>query len=123
MVDVPSCPRILSQRRQPGRGDAEPIGLYSIGIYRSKFKVEVMPRYFFNVHIGDDALVDPDGQDLRDPDQAWEVAKAMAQNLMNTEFEQPVNWASSHIQVRDDLDEIVLEFPFLEAIQFTPQSH
>jgi hypothetical protein len=123
MVHAPSSPRIPSQRRQPGRGDAEPIGPYSIGLYRSKFKVEVMPRYFFNVHIGDDALVDPDGQDLRDPDQAWEVAKAMAQNLMDTEFEQPVNWASSHIQVRDDLDEIVLEFPFLEAIQFTPQAH
>ncbi len=82
-----------------------------------------MPRYFFNVHIGQDALADPEGQDLRDADQAWEVAKAMAQNLMNTEFKQPVNWAASHIEVKDDLDEIVLEFPFLEAISFTQQSH
>lgn len=82
-----------------------------------------MPRYFFNVHLGADALSDPDGQDLRDPDQAWEVAKAMAQNLMNTKFEQPVNWAAAHIEVKDDMDEVVLEFPFLEALQFPQQSH
>jgi hypothetical protein len=77
-----------------------------------------MPRYFFNVHIGKDILSDPEGQELRDPDQAWDVAMAMAENLMSTKFEQPVNWASSHIEVKDDVDEIVLEFPFLEAIQF-----
>jgi hypothetical protein len=42
---------------------------------------------------------------------------------MDTKFEQPVNWASSHIEVKDQADEIVLEFPFLEAIQFTQRSH
>ena len=82
-----------------------------------------MPRYFFNVHIGQDALVDPEGQDLRDADQAWEVAQTMARNLMNTEFDRPINWAASHIEVKNDLDQIVLEFPFLEAIQINPQSH
>jgi hypothetical protein len=76
-----------------------------------------MPRYFFDVHIGSDVLSDPDGQDLRDADQVWEVAKAMAQGLMNTTFERPVNWAASHITVKDDLDEIVLELPFLKTIQ------
>ena len=80
-----------------------------------------MPRYFFNVHIGEDILSDPEGQDLRDADQAWEVAKAMAQNLMNTKFERSVNWAVSHIEVKDNADEIVLEFPFLEAVQVTQQ--
>lgn len=82
-----------------------------------------MPRYFFNVQIGQDILIDPEGQNLRDADQAWEVAKAMAENLMNTEFERPVNWAVSHIEVRDDTNEIILEFPFLEAIQLTARSH
>jgi hypothetical protein len=82
-----------------------------------------MPRYFFDVHIGSDILSDPEGQDLRDPDQAWEVARAMARNLMNTRFEQPINWASAHIEVKDDLDEIILEFPFLEALQFTQPPH
>jgi hypothetical protein len=47
----------------------------------------------------------------------------MAQNLMDTEFETPINWASSHIEVKDDLDEVVLEFPFLEALQVSQQSH
>jgi hypothetical protein len=82
-----------------------------------------MPKYFFNIHIGSDVLSDPDGQSLRDSDQAWEVANAMAQNLMDTEFETPINWASSHIEVKDDLDEVVLEFPFLEALQVSQQSH
>ncbi|MEE1654588.1 hypothetical protein VB618_00145 [Microvirga sp. CF3062] len=82
-----------------------------------------MPRYFFNVHIGEAALADPEGQNLRDADQAWEVAKTMAQNLMSTEFEHPVNWATAHIEVKDDLDKIILEFPFLEAITLTQQTH
>jgi hypothetical protein len=82
-----------------------------------------MPRYFFNVHIGEDALPDPEGQDLRDADQAWEVARMMAQNLMDTAFERPINWATSHIEVKDDLDETVLEFPFLEAIPLDRSSH
>ncbi|PVE21866.1 hypothetical protein DC522_24045 [Microvirga sp. KLBC 81] len=82
-----------------------------------------MPRYFFDVHIGSDVLGDPEGQDLRDPDQAWGVARAMAQNLMNTKFEQPINWAAAHIEVKDDMDEIILEFPFLEALQLTQPPH
>ncbi|KLK90617.1 hypothetical protein AA309_24565 [Microvirga vignae] len=82
-----------------------------------------MPRYFFNVHIGTDVIEDPEGQDLRDADQAWELAKAMAKGLMSTSFEKPINWAVSHITVRDDLDEIVLEFPFIEAIELGERSH
>ncbi|MBJ6124336.1 DUF6894 family protein [Microvirga splendida] len=82
-----------------------------------------MPRYFFNVQIGQDILPDPDGQELRDADQAWEVAQAMARNLMGTAFERPVNWASALIEVKDEQDEIVLEFPFLEAVPFKPTSH
>lgn len=82
-----------------------------------------MPRYFFNVIVGEDALTDPEGQDLRDADQAWNVARTMAQNLMNTKFERPINWAMAHIEVRDDLDEIVLEFPFLEVFQSTQPPH
>ncbi len=82
-----------------------------------------MPRYYFNIHIGQDVISDPEGQNLRDPDQAWEVARAMAVNLMETTFEKPVNWTASHIEVRDDLDEILLEFPFIEAIQAERRSH
>jgi hypothetical protein len=97
--------------------------LEAIGPQGEPIQKEAMPKYFFNIHIGADVLSDPDGQSLRDPNQAWEVANAMAQNLMDTEFETPINWASSHIEVKDDLDEVVLEFPFLEALQVSRQSH
>lgn len=82
-----------------------------------------MPRYFFHVQIGEDRIADPDGQVLPDADRAWEVARAMAHNLMNTPFDQPVNWASSHIEVTDAHDEIVLEFPFVEALTITQRPH
>jgi hypothetical protein len=80
-----------------------------------------MPRYFFNVHIGNHVISDPEGQEFPDADAAWEAARAMARNLMATELSQPVNWASCHIEVRDDTGEIVLEFPFLEAVEVTKQ--
>jgi hypothetical protein len=47
----------------------------------------------------------------------------MARNLMDAKFERPVNWTTAHIEVKDDVDEIILEFPFLEALQFTQPSH
>ncbi len=78
-----------------------------------------MPRYFFNVHLGKDVLSDPEGRELRDADQAWEAAKAMAQSLLRTEFPQPINWAACHIEVKDGTGGIVLEFPILEALQVT----
>ncbi|SCZ13444.1 DUF6894 family protein [Microvirga guangxiensis] len=82
-----------------------------------------MPRYYFNVHINHDVIRDPEGQNLSDPDQAWEVAKAMAVNLMETKFEMPINWATGQIEVRDDVDEVLLELPFMEAIKIDQQSH
>ena len=36
----------------------------------------LMPRYFFNTRIGDDVIPDAEGEELRDTDHAWEVAKA-----------------------------------------------
>jgi len=42
----------------------------------------LMPRYFFNAHIGDDVIPDVEGEDLRDTDHAWEVAKAMILGLL-----------------------------------------
>ncbi|MBZ6077103.1 DUF6894 family protein [Microvirga puerhi] len=82
-----------------------------------------MPRYFFNVHLGETIISDPEGQGFPDADAAWEATRAMAQDLMATEFSKPVNWATSHIEVKDEAGETVLEFPFLEAIQFTQQPH
>jgi len=39
--------------------------------------IRPMPRYFFNTRIGDELISDPEGEDLRNPDRAWEVARAM----------------------------------------------
>ena len=44
-----------------------------------------MPRYFFNTRIGDELISDPEGEELRNPDFAWEVARAMIRELLKTE--------------------------------------
>jgi len=74
-----------------------------------------MPRYFFNTRIGDDFIPDPDGAELRDPDQAWEMARAMIRDLLRDEGEQ-VNLLDASLEVTDERGEIVLEFPFAEAL-------
>ncbi|MVT67361.1 hypothetical protein GPL21_19865 [Bradyrhizobium pachyrhizi] len=78
-----------------------------------------MPRYFFNTRIGDELISDPDGEILRDPDRAWEMARAMIRELLKTEG---VDGAllSAVIEVTDDEGEVVLEFPFTEAILDRP---
>jgi hypothetical protein len=74
-----------------------------------------MPRYFFNTRLGDDLVVDSDGQQLRDPDQAWETARAMIQELLKTEGTQ-AGLLTAALEVTDEAGEIVLEFPFSEAL-------
>jgi hypothetical protein len=73
-----------------------------------------MPRYFFNARIGDELIPDPEGEELQDPDRAWEVARAMIQELLKTEDAEGLLRAS--LEVTDDQGEIVLEFPFAEAL-------
>ncbi len=74
-----------------------------------------MPRYFFNTRIGDELIDDPEGEELRNPDRAWEVARAMILELIKTEGADGV-LLSAVIEVTDDDGEIVLEFPFSEAL-------
>ena len=38
----------------------------------------MMPRYFFNVSLEEHLLPDPEGQELPDPDAAWERARRIA---------------------------------------------
>jgi hypothetical protein len=73
-----------------------------------------MPRYFFNARIGDELITDPEGEELLDPDRAWEVARAMIRELLKTEDAEGLLRAS--LEVTDDQGEIVLEFPFAEAL-------
>jgi hypothetical protein len=74
-----------------------------------------MPRYFFNTRIADEVIADPEGEELRNPDSAWEIARAMIQELLKTEGVQG-GLLKAVLEVTDDEGEIVLEFPFAEAI-------
>jgi hypothetical protein len=74
-----------------------------------------MPRYFFNTRIGDELIADPEGEELRNADRAWEVARAMIRELLKTE-DTRAGLLNAVLEVTDDEGEIVLEFPFTEAI-------
>ena len=74
-----------------------------------------MPRYFFNTHVGDELISDPEGEELPDLDRAWEVAWAMIRELLKTEGAER-GLLSATLEVTNDDGEVVLEFPFAEAI-------
>jgi hypothetical protein len=78
-----------------------------------------MPRYFFNTRIGDDLIPDPDGVELRDPDHAWEMARTMIQEILRDQRDQ-LNLLAASLEVTDERGEIVLEFPFTEALIVPP---
>jgi hypothetical protein len=78
-----------------------------------------MPRYFFNTRIGDELIADPEGEDLRNADRAWEIARAMIRELLKTEGAEG-GLLNAVLEVTDDEGEIVLEFPFVEAILDLP---
>ena len=74
-----------------------------------------MPRYFFNARIGDELIPDPEGEELRDSDRAWEIARVMILELLKTEGAE-TGLMNAVLEVTDDEGEVVLEFPFAEAI-------
>jgi len=79
-----------------------------------------MPRYYFNTHIGNETIRDEEGEELRDADQAWEVAKAMIEELLEDEGSHP-SLLTASIVVLDEDGDVVLEFPFSEALVTNPQ--
>lgn len=74
-----------------------------------------MPRYYFNTRLGDDLVTDPEGEDLRDPDHAWEVARSMIRQLLKAEATE-ARLLKATLEVTDQAGEVVLEFPFSEAL-------
>ena len=80
-----------------------------------------MPRYFFNTRIGDELIDDPEGEELRNPDRAWEVARAMILELIKSEGADGA-LLQAVIEVTDDDGEVVLEFPFTEALLNSPDT-
>ena len=80
-----------------------------------------MPRYFFHLCREDTRFTDPDGQSLRDPDQAWEAARAAARDLMRDEPPEGHPWSSYLFEVTDATGAVLLQFPFLEALEAKSQ--
>ena len=74
-----------------------------------------MPRYFFNTRIGDDTIPDVEGEELRDADHAWEIAKAMIVDLLEDQADHP-HLMTAALVVTDQKGDVVLEFPFSEAL-------
>jgi hypothetical protein len=74
-----------------------------------------MPRYFFHTRVGDDLIADPEGAELRNPDHAWEMARAMIRELLKSRGVE-AGLLNAILEVTDEQGEIVLEFPFAEAI-------
>jgi hypothetical protein len=74
-----------------------------------------MPRYYFNTRIGNELILDPEGEMLRDPDHAWQVARTTIRQILRSEGEQ-ATLLSASIEVTDEEGEVVLEFPFSEAL-------
>ena len=83
-----------------------------------------MPRYFFNTRIGDDWVTDPDGAELPDADAAWETARdtilaALRAGQARGGRDQ-ARLMTADLVVTDAAGEIVLEFPFSEAVEIDP---
>lgn len=76
-----------------------------------------MARYFFHVSLEGTVIRDDEGLDLSDADAAWNRAKAAALDVMRTDLGRPVDWSRCHFEVTDAQGEVVLEFPFLEAVE------
>jgi hypothetical protein len=77
--------------------------------------IPAMPRYFFNTRIGRELILDSEGEELRDPDHAWNVARITIREILKTEGGE-ASLLDAILEVTDDEGEIVLEFPFAEAI-------
>src|SRR6266850_8607143 len=75
----------------------------------------IMPQYFFNMLLGDELIRDPEGEELRDPDHAWHVARTTIREILKTGGDQRLI-LTAIVVVTDDEGEIVMEFPFAEAI-------
>jgi hypothetical protein len=80
-----------------------------------------MARYFFHLRCRESDVTDSVGADLRDPDQAWEAARATARDLMEAEPDADVNWLGCHFEVVNEAGEIVFELPFTEVVELRPK--
>jgi hypothetical protein len=85
-----------------------------VASFEQQRKASLLPRFYFNARIGDELIRDPEGEELRDADQAWEFAHSLALELLLEEAEQPLLLTSS-VEVMDENGEMVLDLPLIEA--------
>ncbi len=78
-----------------------------------------MPRYFFHTQIGTDTIADPAGVELRDPDAAWEKAREAIRAALRGPRDQ-AKLMTACLVVTDEAGDVVLEFPFAEAVELPP---
>ncbi|KQT77740.1 hypothetical protein [Methylobacterium sp. Leaf466] len=79
-----------------------------------------MPRYFFSTHLDGDVIADPDGTVLRDADAAWETALKTARAALRQAGRDDRRLLAAVLVVTDAAGEVVLEFPFVEAVTSVP---
>lgn len=82
-----------------------------------------MPRYFFNLHAPGVDVPDPVGEELADPDAAFNAATRIARGLMAVKLDLGLNWLAARLEVTDQEGEVVLELPFAEAVDFGREMH
>ena len=102
-------------------GDHSPHFALRISGNQIRTKPKAMPKYFFNTRIGDDLVRDTEGCDLQDADHAWEIARLTIRELFdNTDGAKHL--LTARLEVTDVSGDIVLEFPFTEALFDTDAS-
>jgi hypothetical protein len=79
-----------------------------------------MPQYFFSLRFEGSTLDHADGLQCADADEAWERAKALAQHVMQSDFDRVPDWLRCSVVVKDEAGEVVLEMPFTEAVETAP---
>ena len=80
-----------------------------------------MPRYFFHLCRDGTRFADPEGQTLKDADQAWDAARSTALDLMRREMDLRDVSSSCHFEVTDDTGRVLFELPFSEATEVKNQ--
>ncbi|KAB1073599.1 DUF6894 family protein [Methylobacterium planeticum] len=73
-----------------------------------------MPRYTFQVVVGDDVPAEPFVRVLANADAAWEAARGVIAELMAAGGDARLLTAA--MVVTDEADEIVFELPFSEVL-------
>jgi hypothetical protein len=75
-----------------------------------------MPCYRFNLHLENHVIQDRDGQHVSGPDSAWELAGALARDLIQTSVVQPSSWLNCFLKVTDEAGSVVIDYPFAKAL-------